>query len=266
MLGAFVSRLQQSASPRLWYGLGVNLTMWAGLVVTSAVLAWALSTAHHSGFLKRYAGNSANFAVPPSEFVSVAHAERPLWVSKTETTVLQWQACVADGACPALSLDNRNSNSPITGVNWQDVSSYLKWYTRKFQVAVRLPTRGEWLAFAGEHAPGHKVKLFDDPRLAWAADYDLTAVPESVEPEPSGSFGVNQYGIADLKGNVWEWTATCQIDVPGLSPNQQNCVSGRYAMGDHGAIVSDRLRDPGNAGCGGGQPPQNVGIRLVFGA
>lgn len=199
-----------------------------------------------------------------SDFVAVATTSGTLWVARDEATVSQWLDCVEDGSCDAIKLDSSKQDHPITGINLQDVSDFLQWYRRTHKTPVRLPTQEEWLQFAANDAPIAKKKLFDDPRMAWAADYDLTAVPQSKQTEPSGSFGNNNYNINDLKGNVWEWTDTCQSDIDPSLKERLGCITGRYAMGQHASVLSDKLRQPGNAGCGTGQPPANVGLRLVW--
>ena len=35
-------------------------------------------------------------------------------------------------------------------------------------------------------------------------------------------------------------------------------------MGERIVGLSERLREPGNAGCSGAQPPENIGVRLVY--
>ncbi len=185
-----------------------------------------------------------------------------MFVSRYEVTVKQWNACVSVGACEALTKhDQLDQDHPVTGVNWFDVQNYLSWYRSQTGTSVRLPSRQEWVELSGDHAPVKKQVLFTDPRLSWAANYDITAGPRDRVVKPTGSFGVNESGLSDFKGNVWEWTDSQCGDQVG---NQQNCRSGRYAMGEHEAILSDLIRDPGNASCGAGLPPANLGFRLVY--
>jgi len=182
-------------------------------------------------------------------------------VGQSEVTIREWAVCVTDEACMApWHAAPPAPDLPVTGVNWLDVQDYLAWLSQKTGHVWRLPSRDEWLRFAAEAAPVPKAPLFKDPRLAWAADYDLTATPRSTIPRPIGSFGANSLGLVDLKGNVWEWTSTCWSDSAGAS---QHCRGVRIAMGEHDAVLSELTRDPSKAGCGGGIPPSAVGFRVI---
>lgn len=238
----------------------IRLGRWLLLVmlVAAGVACWAAVV-----FVKKQP-QTLGAEVKPSVFVAVDSPSGELMVARHETTVKQWLACVEAGKCPNIKVDKTNLDHPMTGVNWRDVAAYLAWYRAWFAVPVRLPTRAEWLAFAANQAPQPQVKLFSDPRMAWAADYDLSAVPQTSKTVFAGAFGSNQLGLYDIVGNVWEWTQSCQVELDFMPAEQFGCVNGRYAMGTTNVALEDELRSPGNSGCGGGQPPANVGFRLVY--
>jgi len=197
------------------------------------------------------------------EFITVPMPDGDrLSVSRYEVTLREWNACVADGDCEPLSgaRDDRQDH-PAVKISWFAAQSYISWYQSVTGKPARLPSREEWLAFSGQHAPKERTKLFDDPRLAWAADYDMTAGPPDRVTQVKGSHGANDNGLFDIKGNVWKWTST-ECGDPETS--RLKCRSGRFAMGEHQAILSDFVSDPGNASCGAGQPPANLGFRLVY--
>ncbi len=229
------------------------LCLLAVVSAGSAGVIWAKSTAYSLSEQDR----------PRFETVSLLDG-RQLHVGRHEVTIGQWNACVTGGGCEPLAKPGQlNTDHPVTGVNWFDVQNYLAWYQAQTGTPVRLPSRLEWMALSRDHAPVEKKPLFTDPRLAWAANYDLTAGPRDRVVKPVGTFGVNNAGLSDLKGNVWEWTAT-QCGDGGEDNGRENCRSGRYAMGEHEAVLSDFIRDPGNASCGAGIPPANLGFRLVY--
>lgn len=188
---------------------------------------------------------------------------RQLMVATEEVSVGQWRACEAAASCPILA-GNAADDHPMVNMSWEDVQQYIRWSSTQQQLALRVPTKAEWLVIAEEQAPKAKQPLFTDPRVAWAAAYDIDALPHSRVTEPSGSFGRNSRGVFDLTGNVWEWVADCYFEQPGLSVARFGCVNGRMAMGERVVGLSERLRKPGNSGCSGGQPPANVGVRLVY--
>jgi len=162
----------------------------------------------------------------------------PFCIDKTEVTVAGFRACVQDGGCPppSATVDWKDikpaektqwspyctwgkrgmDQHPINCVDWNQATTFCEW------AGGRLPTEAEW-----EYAArGKDGRLYpwgsqrpDDSRLnacggecgsahmypgddGWAA----TA--------PVGSFrqGASAFGVLDMAGNVWEWTADSFAD------------------------------------------------------
>lgn len=94
---------------------------------------------------------------------------------------------------------------PVYNVTWHDA---VRFCTAQ---GGRLPTEAEW-----EYAARGGVADFDYP---WGNEYlDAPAEPgkpagrhahsgSSTGPKAVGSFRPNGYGLSDMSGNVWEWTA-----------------------------------------------------------
>ncbi len=175
-------------------------------------------------------------------------------VAQYEVTSAQWQACFDDKAC-SIPAKSPTTNMPMTGVNYFDVTEYLTWLNARSTTQYRLPTADEWAEISDGLSRRETKKLFNDPRLAWAADYGaMEKVPAKLRP--IGSFGQTKNGLSDLHGNVWEWTSTC------VAANQTLCPA-YIAGGLHEAIISSFVRDPSTGGCAAGTPPANVGFRLI---
>jgi formylglycine-generating enzyme required for sulfatase activity len=136
------------------------------------------------------------------------------WIDKTEITNQQYQLCVTAGACtPAHPQPTafREDPLPAVGVDWEQAATYCRW------VEGRLPTEAEWeKAARGED--GRRYPWgddFDRDRLNYcdvscAADWrDFKADDGYSYTAPVGSYptGASVYGVLDMSGNVWEWTA-----------------------------------------------------------
>jgi formylglycine-generating enzyme required for sulfatase activity len=221
----------------------------------TAVAAGLLSLAACPYFDDAAQDADAGFEMRP---VVMARGDTVMF-SRFEVTQAQWKACHDAGGCSFLpdSIQfESGADYPATGLNVFDVQEYVAWINRSTGKNYRLPTVEEWKAVASELPQVSYKKTFDDPRLAWAADY--YAMPK-VDPrvQPSGSFGTFANGVADLGGNVWEWTSSCVVN-----EETEHCPA-FFAEGLHEAKLSAFVRDPVAGGCADGVPPANVGFRLV---
>jgi formylglycine-generating enzyme required for sulfatase activity len=196
---------------------------------------------------------------------------RSLVIMKNQVTATEYARCMADGACPRIALPAGPRDVPIVGVSWHDATAYAAWISRKTGVAHRLPTDEEWTFAAAEKARDEALPLIDpaDPAQAWIARYEAEAArkkSEAAGPQPTGTFGTNSNGLADVGGNVWEWTNSCfvRVSLDGDSERVTNTNCGvRVVEGAHRTYMTDFIRDPRTGGCAAGVPPANLGFRLV---
>ncbi len=195
---------------------------------------------------------------------------KTIYVTYSEVTIGHWQACYDDGGCryqPKMR-ENETLQHPVTKVSYFDAEEFIRWISLKTGQTFRLPLESEWNYFSRDViAPSEK--LFDDPRLAWAADYvTFSNRPKTSKTKTVGGYGTNQYGLVDLKGNVWEWTQTCwSTDYSDLTTSKERseaCGGVRIMQGEHRSYQSELIRDPKIGGCSVGSPPNNVGFRLVM--
>jgi len=110
---------------------------------------------------------------------------------------------------PDSSLDGFEQH-PVVHVAYEDAQSYATWAKKK------LPTEAEWefasrggidgakFTWGDEHAPGGKAMA-----NAWQGEFPWqNRVLDGYEgTSPVGAFPQNGYGLYDMAGNVWEWTA-----------------------------------------------------------
>jgi formylglycine-generating enzyme required for sulfatase activity len=162
---------------------------------------------------------------------------------------------------------------PVTGVSFRDATDYANWLSRETGNIWRLPTVGEWAFAAGSKARDHALGRETDgadPAERWLAFYEKEAALGSdalAAPQPTGAGGINEYGVADLAGAVWEWTSTCggrtTLDTDGTVLRQLDSCGVRMLEGKHRTPMSNFIRDAMTGGCSAGVPPDNLGFRLV---
>lgn len=99
---------------------------------------------------------------------------------------------------------------PVVQVSWEDALAYCKWSGK------RLPTEAEWEWAGKGGTPAARYgwginELADDyqPANIWQGNfpYQNAALDGYVTTAPVQSFQPNGYGLYDMSGNVWEWTA-----------------------------------------------------------
>lgn len=95
-------------------------------------------------------------------------------------------------------------NHPVTGVRWDDANAYAKWAGK------RLPTETEW-----EYAARGQTDFIFPWGNEWRADC------ANADSKHNGTVVVGTYicdspfGIKDMIGNAWEWTASDAIPYKG---------------------------------------------------
>lgn len=132
----------------------------------------------------------------------------PFAVGKFEVTFEEWDACVAQGGCAHRPDDRRwgRSRQPVMNVSWDDAQAYVAWLSRKTGKSYRLPSEAEW-EYAAQAGTGQE-------QLAWRGTNQSNCDRcgsrwDNKQTAPVGSFAANAFGLHDMLGNVWEWTADC---------------------------------------------------------
>ena len=198
---------------------------------------------------------------------------RGLQIMKYHVSEAEYARCVADDACPPVQGAERPDYAQ-TNLNHTDATAYAAWFSVQTGQHWRLPTDAEWLRAAAERGNDDGFSADangDDPSRRWIASYlrevDLRGEADLLA-HPMGHFGVNGLGVADIAGNIWEWTDSC-FQNGTLSPDgstiqtQSDYCGVRAAQGKHRAFVIDFIRDARSGGCAAGVPPDYLGFRLM---
>lgn len=121
---------------------------------------------------------------------------------------------------PGSTIDQRLDH-PVVHVSWDDAVAYAEW------VEKRLPTEAEWEVAARGGLEGKRFSWGDEftPDGKHMANTFTGTFPHINTAEdgfpgtaPVGSFPPNGYGLVDMAGNVWNWTADVYVDRPGTDP------------------------------------------------
>ncbi|EHK53214.1 SUMF1/EgtB/PvdO family nonheme iron enzyme [Allomesorhizobium alhagi] len=202
-----------------------------------------------------------------------ARIDEPIAIMTYQVSRDEYARCVADGACkPADAFGS--GDVPVTGVSYLDATAYAAWHSKATGESWRLPTDEEWAFAAGERFTGDVEPLEEDPQnpaKGWLSSYkqevDMARQPDP-QPRVRGSFGTNAKGVADMAGNVWEWTSTYYVRVTiapagdAVESTVDNCGV-HVVEGFHRTYMSNFIRDGKSGGCAVGLPPDNLGFRLV---
>jgi formylglycine-generating enzyme required for sulfatase activity len=141
-----------------------------------------------------------------------------------------------DGAPP----DGHGSH-PVVLVRYEDAAAYCGWLADATGQFVRLPTEAEWEKAARGGVEGCRYPWgndIDPSRGNFLAD---AAAKRQRGTRPTGTYPPNGYGLYDMAGNVWEYTADPWVE--GGGPARDSTVRRVIRGGSFGgAAVNLRVR------------------------
>jgi formylglycine-generating enzyme required for sulfatase activity len=149
----------------------------------------------------RMGSNEGDSDEMPVHWMTVASFQ----MDKTEVTVAAYRACVQAGKCTNPGTGGfcdwnipGKDNHPINCVDGNQAAAYCAW------AGGRLPTEQEW-EYAARGTDGRKYPWGNSPpsnQLCW----DRRKLNQGTCSVASFASGNSPFGLADMAGNVWEWT------------------------------------------------------------
>ncbi len=141
------------------------------------------------------------------------------WMAKFPVTNEQYSAYVSKEKHPVEGWENKK-NHPVMNVSWEDAMAYCEWFNSTYAgdlkqhgLTLHLPTEAQWeKAARGEYGN----------EWPWGNEFDENKCNSREGKKPKGGTtpvdaypqGESPYGIADMVGNVWEWTHTLFKEYP----------------------------------------------------
>ncbi len=157
---------------------------------------------------------------------------------------------------------------PMVSVKWSDAVAYCTWLSRKTGLVYRLPTEAEWefAARGGTKSLGYTYsgsQAVND--VAWYGESRAAGTTRSV-----GGKKVNELGIYDMSGNVWEWCSDWYGSDYYLfskdAVNPKGPSNGTFRVSRGGSYSSEATHSRVSFRNGFGDPDapdRNVGFRVV---
>jgi formylglycine-generating enzyme required for sulfatase activity len=155
-------------------------------------------------------------------------------------------------------------NHPVTGVAWTDAVAYAAWLDGVLRTSsgvpdelrrlldagwrVALPTEAQWEK-AARGTDGRRYPWGDEPR----ADRAVFGVAGTA---PVGSVECPEcpYGLADMSGNVWEWTRSPYQPYPYTEADDRGGLDTEALWVMRGGAFNDTERNIRAASRGGADP------------
>ena len=183
---------------------------------------------------------------------------RGYWLGKYEVTQGEWEAVM--GGNPSY-FRSCGSRCPVERVSWDDIQEFMRKLNERESRSgnkYRLPSEAEWEYAARAGTAG--LRYGELGEIAWYGGNS------GDRTHPVGQKRANGWGLHDMLGNVWEWTADRYGGYPsGLVTDPRGPSTGSFRVGrgggwgDGARIVRSAYRNTGSPGI----RYYSIGFRLV---
>lgn len=198
------------------------------------------------------------FEVPGAAVFAYPTPENPSWWRFVEGA--SWRA--PEG--PGSSIEGLEA-LPVVQVSQRDAVAYAAW------AGGRLPTETEW-EFAAR--AGSTTRYVWGDALApkgvlqantWQGPFPVRNSGDDgyLSRAPGGCFPPNGFGLYDMIGNVWEWTATPYDDPVAEGEARYTIKGGSYLCAEN---YCHRFRASARQAQEAGLPTNHIGFRIVYDA
>jgi formylglycine-generating enzyme required for sulfatase activity len=172
------------------------------------------------------------------------------FIGQYEVTNAQYAGFTkATGYRPPDDWENGNvpagkENHPVVFVSWKDAVEFTRWLSDATGLTVRLPTEAEWeKACRGPNGLIYPWgDVFDPGKVNSVSSNTLgkTAPVGTYSPQ-----GDSPYHLADMAGNVWEWTSSLERSYPYDAEDGREdarAAEPRVLRGGHFKAIAKRVR------------------------
>jgi formylglycine-generating enzyme required for sulfatase activity len=178
------------------------------------------------------------------------------WMMEHEVTQGEWQAVMVSNPS---NFSSCGPTCPVEKVSWDEAVEFATRASARDGVTYRLPTEAEW-EYAARGAQAHVYAGSDDVgAVGWYDDNSGSKTHPVCEKQR------NAYGLCDMSGNVWEWTADRYGDYPsGSVTDPQGASDGPFRVPRGGSwdFAADYARAARRYGCYPGDRFDSLGLRL----
>ncbi|MEZ4421774.1 MAG: SUMF1/EgtB/PvdO family nonheme iron enzyme [Gemmatimonadota bacterium] len=202
------------------------------------------------------------------------------WIGRFEVTVAQYRAFVEATGHRATDPTPLQAppDHPVTSVSWPDALAYARWLEGELRASATTPATLRarldegWRLTLPSEAQWEKAARGPDGRIyPWGSTPDTAFAtfgrrgpsPVGTHPCPACPYD----GLADLSGNVWEWTRSPYQPYP-FDPSDDTATADEDALWVmRGGSFADDARNVRAAVRGGADPGARrpfLGFRLVL--
>ncbi len=187
------------------------------------------------------------------------------YLGRYEVTVAQFAAFVADTGYPAAAEALAGPpDHPVSQVSWPDALAYAEWLSRQLAASLATPDDlrqrldAGWRVTLPSEAQWEKAARGPEDQIyPWGAVADRTrANLQGQSTVPVGSYRCDEcpYGLADMGGNVWEWTRSPVQPYPFTAEDDDDTVGDDALWVMRGGSFTDPERNARAGTRGGGDP------------